>query len=178
MSDHERHAASTPRAQSDDRDAAEVDEALNALPELVAPDRLWDEVRRRIDASPGKRTRHRFVPFAVAASVLVAAALGLRLGGLPVDQGTNDTGIAALLDRSRAVEAERRATPIVLAPSGVERVLQARIGGIDALLNEQLLNGTDPGARQVLLRERVELMEDLRHIEHYRHNELFQQAVF
>lgn len=172
MSDHER------RAQSDDRDAAEVNKALNALPELVAPDRLWDGVRLRIDATPGKRTRHRFVPFAVAASVLAVAALAVLRSLLPVDQGTTDPGIAALLERSRAVEAERRATPVVLSPSGVERVLQVRIGGIDALLNEQLLRGTDPGARQALLRERVELMEDLKHIERYRRDELFQQAVF
>ncbi len=172
MSDHER------RAQSDDRDAAEVNKALNALPELVAPDRVWDDVRRRIDAAPSKRARHRFVPSAVAASVLAAAALGVLLGVLPADQRTTAPEIAALLERSRAVEAERRATPIVLAPSGVERVLQVRIGGIDALLNEQLLRGTDPGARQALLRERVELMEDLKHIEHYRRDELFQQAVF
>ena len=172
MSDHER------RAQSDDRDAAEVNKALNALPELVAPDRVWDGVRQRIDAALSERPRHRFVPFAVAASVLAAAALAVLLGVLPADQGTADPGIAALLERSRAVEAERRATPVVLSPSGVERVLQVRIGGIDALLNEQLLRGTEPGARQALLRERVELMEDLKHIEHYRRNELFQQAVF
>lgn len=172
MSDHER------RAQSDDRDAAEVNKALNALPELVAPDRLWDDVRARIDAAPSKQKRHQLAPFAVAASVLAAAALAVLLGVLPADQGTADAGIAALLERSRAVEAERRATPVVLSPSGVERVLQVRIGGIDALLNEQLLRGTDPGARQALLRERVELMEDLKHIESYRRDELFQQAVF
>ena len=171
MSDHKR------RARSDDHDVAEVTEALNALPELAVPDRLWDDVRRRIDAAPGKQPRQRFAPFAVAASLLVAAGLGVLLGVLPVDQGT-DTDIAALLERSRAVEAERRATPIVLSPSGVERVLQVRIGGIDALLNEQLLQGTEPGARQALLRERVELMEDLKHIERYRRDELFQQAVF
>ena len=172
MSDHER------RARSDDQDVAEVTEALNRLPELAAPDRLWDDVRRRIDAAPGKQSRQRFAPFAVAASLLVAAGVGVLLGVLPADQGTTDTDIAALLERSRAVEAERRATPIVLSPSGVERVLQVRIGGIDALLNEQLLRGTDPGARQALLRERVELMEDLKHIERYRRDELFQQAVF
>ena len=47
MSDHERHAheaASTPRAQPEDHGVDEVTKALNALPELVAPDRLWDDV--------------------------------------------------------------------------------------------------------------------------------------
>ena len=175
MSDHERHAALTPRAQPDDQG---VTEALSALPELAAPDHLWDDVRRRVDAVPAKRSRRRFASFAVAASVLAAGALGVLLGVLPAGQGTADPGIAALLERSRAAEAERRATPIVLTPSGVERVLQVRIGGIDALLNEQLLQGTEPGARQALLRERVELMEDLKHIERYRRDELFQQAVF
>lgn len=171
MSDHER------RAQSDDPGVAEVNEALNALPELAAPDRLWDDVRRRIDAAPTKRPRRGFAPLAVAASLLLAAALGVLLAIEPADRATAPD-ITALLERSRAVEAERRATPIVLSPSGVERVLQVRIGGIDALLNEQLLQGTDPGARHALLRERVELMEDLKHIERYRRNELFQQAVF
>ncbi|MCY4013858.1 MAG: hypothetical protein OXG82_14215 [Gammaproteobacteria bacterium] len=171
MSDHE------PRAPSDAPGEAEVNEALNALPELGAPDRLWDGVRRRIDAAPAKRPRRGFAPVAVAASVLLAAALGVLLAIEPANRATAPD-ITALLERSRAVEAERRATPVVLSPSGVERVLQVRIGGIDALLNEQLLQGTDPGARQALLRERVELMEDLKHIERYRRNELFQQAVF
>lgn len=170
MSDHER------RVPSDDPGVAEVNEALKALPELAAPDRLWDDVRRRIDAAPAGRLRRGLAPFAVAASVLVAAALGVLLAIEPADRADHD--ITALLERSRAVEAERRATPVVVSPSGVERVLQVRIGGIDAELNEQLLQGTDPGARQALLRERVELMEDLKHIERYRRNELFQQAVF
>ena len=171
MSDHER------RVQSDDPGVAEVNEALNALPEMAAPDRLWDDVRRRIDAPPARRPRRGFAPFAVAASVLVAAALGVLLAIEPADRRP-DHAITALLERSRAVEAERRAMPVVVSPSGVERVLQVRIGGIDADLNEQLLQGIDPGARQALLRERVELMEDLKHIERYRRNELFQQAVF
>ena len=172
MSDHE------PRAPSDAHGEAEVNDALSALPELIAPDRLWDDIRRRIDAAPALRPRRGFAPFAVAASVLVGAALGVLFGIGPADPDTPDTDIAALLERSRAVEAERRATPVVLSPSGVERILQVRIGGIDALHNEQLLQGTDPDARQALLRERVELMEDLKHIERYRRNELFQQAVF
>ena len=172
MSDHEQ------RAQSDDHGVAEVDEALNALPELAAPDRLWDDVRRRIDAGPKTRSRSRLAPFALAASLAAAVALAVLLGIEPADRGAVDLDITALLERSRTVEAERRATPVVLSPSGVERVLQVRIGGIDALLNEQLLQGTDPGARQALLRERVELMEDLKHIERYRRNELFQQAVY
>ena len=169
MSDHER------RARSDEDGVTEVNEALNALPELAAPDRLWDDVRRRIDAAP--RRSSRYAPFALAACLLVAIALGVLLAIEPADRGM-EPDITALLERSRAVEAERRATPIVLSPSGVERVLQVRIGGIDALLNEQLLQGPDLGARQALLRERVELMEDLKHIERYRRNELFQQAVF
>ena len=171
MSDHE------PLAPSSDHREAAVGEALNALPELGAPDRLWDDIRRRIDAAPVGRPRRRFAPLAVAASVLAAAALGVLLAIEPADRGI-DPDITALFERSRAVEAERRATPVVVSPSGVERVLQVRIGGIDAELNEQLLQRTDLGARQALLRERVELMEDLKHIERYRRNELFQQAVF
>ena len=82
MSDHE------PRAPSDDPGVAEVNEALNALPELAAPDRLWDDVRRRIDAAPAKRSRRGFAPVAVAASVLLAAALGVLLAIGPTDRAT------------------------------------------------------------------------------------------
>lgn len=195
MTDHERHGhQAAPPARSDEADtpaSAAVDAALRALPELAVPEHVWQSVRDGVDVPPIRR-RRRIAPSAAAASVLLGVAAALLVALSLREAETTDTDIKALLERSRVVEAERRATPMVLAPSGVERVLKVRIGGIDDLLNEQLLRGTAPDVRQTLLperaellreraellRERVELMEDLRHIERYRQRELFQQAVF
>lgn len=154
-----------------------VADALRGLPELATPERVWANVRDRLDA-PARSVRRPLVRWAVAASALVAVAAGVLVARWPTSEPGGDADIAALFERSRLVEAERRATPVVLAPSGVERVLQVRIGGIDALLNEQLLHGTAPTARQALLEERVELLEDLRHIERYRQGELYRLAAF
>ena len=149
--------------------------ALRALPELTAPERVWVHVRDRLDAPA--RPRPSRLPLAVAAAIVVASTAGVFVARWTSDSEAADAGIATLFERSRLVEAERRATPVLLAPSGVERVLQVRIGGIDALLNEQLLHDTAPTARQALLRERVELLEDLHQIERYRQGELYRQAA-
>ena len=174
MSDHKHTAEAEPNAG--------VDEVLRALPELPPPARVWDRVRDRLDAPRPARQR-RFAPLAAAAGIVAVAAASVFLAfgprsTQPADFETALPDIATLLERSALVEAQRRAMPAVFAPSGVERVLQVRIGGIDAELNEQLLRGADPNARRALLHERVELMEDLRHLERYRRDELFRQAMF
>ena len=154
-----------------------VAEALRTMPELATPERVWANVRDRLDA-PTRPARRPLARWAAAASVVVAVAAGVLVARWPTTSEPGDADIAALFERSRLVEAERRATPVVLTPSGVERVLQVRIGGIDALLNEQLLHGAEPTARQALLQERVELLEDLRHIERYRQGELYRLAAY
>ena len=165
-----------------DRAAARnVEDALRGLPELEVPQPVWRNVLAGVEAHRS-RTRHRrryaarLVPFAAAASLLVGLGAWYLVAAQPSTEPEPD--IAALFERSRTVEARRRALPAVLAPSGVERVLQVRIGGIDDLLNEQLLEGHDPVAREALLRERVELMEGLSEIERYRHETLFRQAMY
>ncbi len=162
---------------------AALDAELQALPELAPPPHLWQAIRARTAAmsdrvGTGRPRKSRFAPLALAASVFATAAIAVFVVLSPGDRGAEEFDLTALLERSRAVEAERRSMPALFAPSNVERVLQVRIGGIDASLNEQLLRGADPQARQALLRERVELMEDLKKLERYRQSELVRQAVF
>ena len=163
---------------------AALDEELQALPELAPPPHLWQAIRARTAAmservGAGRPRRSRFAPLALAAGVFATAAVAVFVVLSPGDRGAEEFDMTALLERSRAVEAERRSMmPALFAPSNVERVLRVRIGGIDASFNEQLLRGADPQARQALLRERVELMEDLKNLERYRQSELVRQAVF
>lgn len=153
---------------------------LRELPNLAAPPAIWDKVRERSDRA--MRRRRRRVPLALAASALVGAAAILFLAapwqGPSVDAArTGD--IAALLERSQRLEASRGAMPL-LPPTNTEWLLHARIGGIDASLNDQLLHEAAFSLknRERLLRERVDLMESLTHIEEYRQREWRRQAVF
>ena len=182
-------------------------DALRALPSIDPPDRVWTGVRDRLPTQSAGRTGIgatksgesrprsresrprsvesqskqsngiRYWPVSLAASVLIgAAALWLAVGVEP-DRNMVDADIAALLERSRTVEAARRAGPALL-PSNVEQVILARIGGVDARLNDQLVRNVDPGERHALMRERVALMEGLHDIERYRVNELVHLATF
>ena len=153
---------------------------LRDLPNLAAPPAIWDKVQERSDRAM-RRRRHR-VPLALAASVLVGVAAVLFLTA--PWQGSNAdavrTGdIAALLERSQRLEASR-GTMQLLPPTNTEWLLHARIGGIDASLNDQLLHEAASSLknRERLLRERVDLMESLTHFEEYRQRELLRQAVF
>ena len=162
---------------------AALDEELRALPELAPPPHLWQDIRARTTAKPdrvgaGRPRKSRFAPLTLAAGVFATAAIAVFVVLSPGERGAEAIDMTALLERSRAVEAERRSMPAMFAPSNVERVLRVRIGGIDASFNEQLLRGADPEARQALLRERIELMEDLKTLERYRHSELVRQVVF
>ena len=162
---------------------AALDEELRALPALAPPPHLWQDIRARTAAmsdrvGAGRPRNSRFAPLALAASVFATAAIAVFVVLSPADRGAEKFDMTALLERSRAVEAERRSMPALFAPSNVERVLRVRIGGLDASFNEQLLRGADPEARQALLLERIELMEDLKNLERYRHSELVRQAVF
>ena len=156
-------------------------ESLRDLPTLAAPPALWDEVRRRADRS--LRTRRRRVPLALAAGAMlvgVAASLFVALRSqAPALDATTPGEIAVLLERSQRLEASRRGGPS-LPPTSTEWLLRARIGGIDASLNDQLLHraASAPQSRERLLRERIELMESLHYIEQDRQRELVRQALF
>ena len=155
--------------------------SLRELPTLTAPPGSWDEVRRRADSS--QRARRRRLPLALAAGAVlvgVAATLFLALPSpAPGFEATPPGETAALLERSQRLEASR-STALSLPPTSTEWLLRARIGGIDASLNDELLHQTTsaPESRERLLRERVELMESLHYLEQYRQRELVRQAVF
>lgn len=193
MSDRQR--LPSPAHPDSDRqpDAAWI-EALNTelrtLPELEAPERVWRRVRAQVSPARlgGGRplAPRRLAPYAMAASVLLAAATAVFVG-FATDPNASDappgrdraSELATLLERSRLLEARRSALPALQVPTGVERMLRARVGGIDASLNRQLLlDEVDSHERERLLRRRVELMRTLADIEHYQRHELVRQAAF
>ena len=176
---------------------------LRALPELEAPDAVWDDIRERLDEDGGTgapwRTRS---PIAIAASIAMVAAavvlVSVHLSTADIEPAGN-TGLAgdnpraqadsaladhaaiigALMEQSRRAEERRRAVLAFYSPSAPERVLRAHIGGIDAALNEQMFAGKiEPKSREALLRDRVDLMADLTDIERYRQHEFVQQVSF
>ena len=159
----------------------ELREELRALPTLAAPDGLWENVRSRTDGAPRPRWR---APLALAASALLiatAATLFFAAGEDPPAMRSHAGEVAALMERSRRLEDRRRAAPALL-PSVAEQAIRARIGGIDAALNEQMLRaagrGVADGQRARLLRERVDMMESLVRIEDHQRRELVHQVMF
>ena len=174
----------SPPARPDDSNAAAVEalrDELRELPNLAAPPAVWTNVIACVDRAA--RRRRRRLPVALAASALLACTATIAfLASSPQAPSVNAapaSELAALLEHSRRLEEGRRAIP-PLPPSGTELVLRARIGGIDASLNDQLLQEATLSfdRRERLLRERVDLMESLMHIERDRHRELVRQAVF
>ena len=116
---------------------------------------------------------------ALAASVLLAASVGLALAlRFPVRASAGDV-LPTLLERSQLAEEMRRHAMALPVSSDTERILRARIGGIDASLN-QLLRQESQGtaSRDRLLRERVDLMESLVYIERNRREALVRQVLF
>ena len=192
----------------DDRDDADLPalrEALQALPDLPVPPQVWRRIQQRTrnigtraDAKatmPSNRSsKRRVAPLALAASVLlIAAATTLlvlpRSAPARLDAERNDTPLLAggasnneleaLLAQSRRLEADRNNAVAVVLSTDAERLLRARIGGIDAALNGKLLDANVvASSRTQLLRERVELMESLLQIERNGQREFVRQAVF
>lgn len=185
------------RTEPTARDTEALGDELRALADLQAPDGIYDRIRERLDSESsdvekarGSHSSHRMaMPIAMAASVValaVAAALVWRSSDPPDDpivaqSGWDEEHLAALADlmeRSRLAEG-RRPLVVLDAPTGPERLLRARIGGIDAALNEQLLKDrVELPEREALLRDRVELMNTLADIERYRHHEFVRQVAF
>lgn len=190
----------------DARRAEALESELRALPELEAPDKLWERVRERVDRDidnrPSLAHQGRQVPMALAASVVIVAlasvivsvhlstgdtdpatqagiAGGSGIVGPGADPADHAAIIEALMEQSREAEEQRRAVLALYSPSSPEQVLRAQIGGIDAALNEQILGGgTEPKFREALLRDRVDLMANLTDIERYRQHEFVRQVSF
>lgn len=179
------------RAEPTAPDIEALGDELRALADFEAPAGIYDRIRQRLDTEPVPESRgsRRMTPIAMAVSVAalaVATVFVWRSSDQPDDSlvaqsGWNEEHVAALADlmeRSRLAE-ERRPLIVVDSPTGPERLLRARIGGIDAALNEQLLEDrVELPEREALLRNRVELMNTLADIERYRHHEFVRQVAF
>ena len=178
------------RAEPTARDIEMLGDELQALAEFEAPAGTYDRIRQRLDTEEVPRGSPRMAtPIAMAASVValaVAAGFVWRSSEQPVDPPVAQPGwdeeqaaaLADLMERSRLAE-ERRPRVVLDSPTGPERLLRARIGGIDAALNEQLLDDRiELPEREALLRDRVELMNTLADIERYRHHEFVRQVAF
>jgi len=181
-----------------------LENELRNLPELQAPQGLWERVRERLDEdgdAAGSLPRLWSVqrPLAAAAGIALFAAatvlvsVHLATGDIEAPGGGGTGGVAqsdteppdhadiieALMVQSRQAEDRRRSALAFYSPSGPEQVLRAQIGGIDAALNEQVFAGEiELKSRESLLRDRVELMADLTDIERYRQHEFVQQVSF
>ena len=180
------HLASLPPADSPETVA--LNESLHALPDLQAPESIWPAVRERIDSSRIERRRSgRWqMPAALAAGVMLALSIGLTLRSPAPPSPSAALELPTLIERSQLAERRRRAVALP-ASTGTEHILRARIGGIDASLNRMLWQeaagrtgaagavGTE--RRNRLLRERVDLLESLRHIEQDRREALYRQAL-
>ena len=172
---------------------------LRALPDVAAPASVWQGVRERVDAGasatrstrPPRSAWRRFAPMAVAASLVLGALATLMVVATwPPEAQPREVAAAPadLLAYSKRLESWRGVAPVGYPSTAAERVLRARIGGIDASLNQRLLGDeliqvpaaatSADNERQRLLRERVELLESLMHIERYRQRELVHEAVF
>ena len=185
--------------------AAQVDalgNALRALPELEAPNGLWERVGDRLDDDArtprGRWVRQASIAFAASVAVIAAAAVLVLVHLSSGDtQPSGNTGVAdnrtppvsesldhlasieALMEQSRLAEERRRAVLAFYSRSGPEQVLRAHIGGIDAALNEQMFAGAiEPESREALLRDRVDLIADLTDIERFRQHEFVRQVSF
>ena len=156
---------------------AQLAAELRALPPLAAPPHLWQRVLLRTAARRVRATRGRRAALALAASLVLALGVVLMLGwrdeGVPAALGPD---VATVVARSPHTEPNRYARPWPPA-SGAEHLVRARIGGLDAALNQQLLRG-QAARRSALLRERAALMESLMHLEQHRQRAFVQQAVY
>ncbi len=187
------------RANPTAADIEAVKDGLRHLADFEAPPGLYQRICERVDRGPDavepSRKAHRTaMPWAVAASVAAVAVAVVfawrgsdgpdnarppQAPGTAIPDTEQATALAVLMERSRLAEERRRANLVFSASSGPERLLRARIGGIDAILNEQLLSdNVESQARESLLRDRVDLMNTLTDVERYRQHEFVRQVAF
>ena len=156
---------------------AQLAAELRALPPLSAPPQLWQRVLLRTAARRVRARRRQRMAVTLAASLALALSAALLLGwrddGAAVAPAPN---VATLMAHSPCLEAHRYAPPWLPA-DGPTHLVRARIGGLDAVLNQQLLQGEESD-RPALLRERAALMESLLHLEQHRQRAFVQQAVY
>ena len=157
--------------------------ALRELPQRDPPEAAWGKIQAKLDELPPMRSKRRLrPPLAIAASLVFAAAAAVLLytatiqdqpqlavtGIEPGRDATDDQpgDLAALVEESARLERTLYALPRF---DGVVRVgtastiagLEDHIAWIDAELSASEALDADPGYRQVLWQERVEIMNAL-----------------
>ena len=163
---------------------------LNELPDVAPPAQTWEAIQQRTAVAPRSfmSSIQRF-PLATAASVFFAAALGILLwnpanlapaagvrpaAGVAGVAGVAGNGIeiaaeiaagqdyAALVNRSQRLESllSRASQPVFR--DAAQQAIKYRLADLDAELDRYAYGERQgPAARQLLWRQRVELLESL-----------------
>ena len=153
---------------------------LNELPDVAPPAQTWEAIRQRtaIAQRSFMSSIQRF-PLATAASVFFAAALGILLwnpanlapaAGVAGVAGVAGNGIeiaagqdyAALVNRSQRLELllSRASRPVFR--DAAQQAIKYRLADLDAELDRYTYGERQgPAARELLWRQRVELLESL-----------------
>lgn len=147
---------------------------LNELPGLAPPAQTWETIQQRtVRPVASCRSSIQRFPLATAASVFFAAALGIVLWNpthlVPL-AGVAGNGIeiaagqdyAALVNRSQRFESllSRASQPVFR--DAAQRAIRYRLADLDAELDRYAYGERQgPAARELLWRQRVELLESL-----------------
>lgn len=196
MNDRNSPSDSSAGSAEPQRDAVDaLAAALRGLPDMQPPERVWAHVRQRTEkvrqraGQAQQRANRRRAPLALAACLAIAALAAVIVvwfARTAADSGrpaavqvapAATTEFAALLARSRQLEAERRQAPFRLPPTRVERVLLDEIRNLDDSLNRRLPAAAEAHARQTLMHTRVDLMRSLVAIERSRRQALLRQTA-
>ncbi len=158
---------------------------LNELPGVTPPAQTWEAIQQRRTTAPLRsftNSMQRFLlgfPLATAASVFFAAALGILLwnpanlapaAGLVPEAGVADSGIeiaagqdySALVNRSQRLESllSRASQPVFR--DAAQQAIKYRLADLDAELDRYVSGELpDSATRELLWRQRVELLESL-----------------
>ncbi len=155
---------------------------LNELPDVAPPAQTWEAIQQRTAVAQRSfmSSIQRF-PLATAASVFFAAALGILLwnpanlapaAGVAGVAGVAGNGIeiaagqdyAELVNRSQRLESllSRASRPVFR--DAAQQAIKYRLADLDAELDRYAYGERQgPAARELLWRQRVELLESLAH---------------
>ena len=153
---------------------------LNELPDVAPPAQTWEAIQQRTAVAQRSfmSSIQRF-PLATAASVFFAAALGILLwnpanlapaAGVAGVAGVAGNGIeiatgqdyAALVNRSQRLELLLSRTSRPVFRDAAQQAIKYRLADLDAELDRYAYGERQgPAARELLWRQRVELLESL-----------------
>lgn len=141
-----------------------VRDALQALPEVTAPDDLWREIERRVDSPRG---RNGVWWLATAAAALLTISTGLWVVVRAPSPAPMDD-LASLMAQSQQLERQvaRRGAAGNAEWSASRRALVYRIADLDRELAPLSIDPSrDPVRTERLWRQRVALMQSLAEID-------------